>query len=260
MGSPSALTDSGATTFPQTEEAATELYLGASAGLDALMEDINLTGSLKGLRGGKLRLNTRAPSFSLKAAERSARATDSDSGTIDWSGSVGGGTLTVKGTYSWSETGPDEGWTPTQNTTYNNLYADTFSESITGTLSGITTGEDLEGFTYTISGKFVENWSSDFNYDYKFGTEDWTVDVDASVNMAMGYAYSIRRSDGLGCKILITYAFANAKNDMNPETDNPYILLVGDTKANVKVYDDSDKLLIEFEVNIADFAEEDEEA
>ena len=251
MGSASDLPASGATSYPSTQTDTVELFQGAQEAIDVAMEDIAAS-SKNRLNKLSLKLNKR--SSPRVAIIGSGRGTETETYPIDWTGEVGGGTMTVLGEESTKVTRPDVGDTFTVGKTYNNLVEVIFNLNLTGTIDTITC-DDSAGNTYTISGKAVQDIETAMDMDVTFTDSDgnYTANVDASISLAVGYAYSIKRQDGLGAKFIVSFAFSNSAKDLDEDSDWEGFL-ADDFTVKVQVFNDDDEMVNEYEIPYTDVA------
>lgn len=206
MGSVTDIPSSGATAAPADATAAEELYTDASAALaSALASNVSLSAIT-----------------SVKARAMAARATDSGSEPISEEITLAnGGTITLTGNYSWSETAPDEDFQPQPNKTYNDIWSSSVDGNVTGTIT--TAKVTYMGETYTISGKVVNTEAMYFNMDATTGSTagDYTLNLDFGLQLTLGYAISVvRASDGVGAKFVLSYAADYAKDNINLTDDS----------------------------------------
>ncbi len=255
MGSASDLAASGATTYPADQSAALALFIGAQQAVTAAIDDNTDTDAPESFATPKARFSTK---FAAKGGALGARGTNTQTIPINFSGTVGAGTMTLSGSDTATMTAPDQGWTPSPNTTYNDLMAMSFVWDVTGIFNGITyTIDDGSGFhEYAITGKAVEKSDVSMNFDYTFGssTEDVTGNVDVSVSLAEGFAVSVRRDDGLGAKFIVSFAYAESLKDLDLEAeDDPEGFVLGDEVITIKVYDDANVLLGSYAIPFSEF-------
>jgi|GEM_PF-2643949 len=188
-----------------------------------------------------------------------ARATQTiPTETISWTGPYAGGTVNVQGTMGGSFTFPDKNFEPIANHTYNDIAIMSMNFDASGTVTGITIIED-QGFTYTITGKLINDLDFDLSIDVTTGATaegaPTAADMDLSFAQRAGYALSIKRSDGVGAKFLISYAHRFSMQDINilnlfsgsqsPDLGTAITAELTGKTATLQVYDDANNLLSE---------------
>jgi hypothetical protein len=237
---PEDIADSGATTYPQTETDAINLYAGA-------MEVFST----------ELMSNASTSSFATKTV------TEQESMPLDWNASVGGGTLDINGNMTMSYTEPDESFMPEAETDYEGIITANAQINYQGSIDGVT----LDGYTnsFTINGEIDTDFRTSVSIDIYVGTDveygsDSSMDADYWVYAAENQAVSILRDDGLGAKIVLYYTAQRSWD--NQEIDNTNIEILFDDILNwlenqtvtMKVYDDEDELIGEYTVPISEIS------
>lgn len=258
MGSASELPASGATSSPSTPEEAETLFLEAVTTLNSGMSSPDVLPNLL----PKTLLQQPNASVLPTVKNSLARSTQPIDESLDEVLTIGGGTITLKGSAKGSETELDASFQPTANTTYNDLLKAKIDENLTGTVDDVTlpvSGDPT--YTYTYNGKFVSNGQLNENIDVivrtdvvGFSDASWNIDLSGAIQE--GYAFSIKRSsDGKGGKFILSYAFDFSYNDIDISMDDEGDFIVnesdlsdlstklGNTMMQLKVYDDSDTLL-----------------
>ena len=254
MGSASELPASGATSSPSTPEEAETLFLEAVTTLNSGMSSPDVLPNLL----PKTLLQQPNASVLPTVKNSLARSTQPIDESLDEVLTIGDGTITLVGSVKGSKTEPDDSFTPTANTTYNDLIKIIIDGNLTGTVDDVTLPVSGDP-TYTYNGKFVSNMQLNENMDLIVGTDtlhgtDASMNMDLSIAIQEGYAFSIKRSsDGKGGKFILSYAFDYSKNDINVpineegEEEGPDLsdlsAKLGNTMMQLKVYDDSDTLL-----------------
>ncbi len=226
MGSAVDLPSTGGTS-PTTEEEALTLFSGAAS---ALMSQIETSG------------------YTPTGSARAARATSDQSGVISWTGSYGGGTVDISGTYASLSTIPDEyialalgGSLP------NSTFAITSSLDLD--LSGTVSAVELshEGNTYTVSGRMVEEIASNTNCVIRTTSsgllQDATISGTYAMTLVYGMAMSVVNQGGVGAKFIISVAASGSGQLDDPEGDASV-----DGTATLTVYDDANTVLYEIDL------------
>ncbi|NLJ10819.1 MAG: hypothetical protein GX438_10840 [Treponema sp.] len=210
MGSPSALPASGGT-VPGTDTEAKTLFLQAFSTFGTGLATADSSGSV----------SPQILSKNIKSLEMAAnknilaRATESQTTPLDYTLTIGGGTITITGSMTTSVTSPDESFEPQPNHTYN--------------------------------GKVISNMQMNYNMDVATDSNSSPVsmDMDLAMGVQAGYAISVKRSDGAGAKFILSYAFNYSKNNINmmSESDLSDLQTALESKqATLKVYDDNNEL------------------
>lgn len=211
-------------TEPASEDAALTLFNDALLAFSSAMEDETEMESVK--------------------TRLSARATRSDSGNIDWSGSYGGGTVNMTGSYSSSITYPDalENGTATPNTWY--AISAQFGFDLSGTVENVDVSD--YDYSYTISGEVEENLDADMDIDLMFDSFGDPADMrgDMSADIEYGVAFSVLRSDGVGAKFVITFA-ASASQGLDEEG-------TAVAAGTLTVYNDANNVVFTIDVDLDD--------
>ncbi len=211
-------------TQPTTESEALEIFNGALLAFSSAMEDETEMESVK--------------------TRLSARATQSDSGNIDWSGSYGGGTVNMTGSYSSSINYPDalENGTATPNTWYS--ISAQFGFDLSGTVENVEVSD--YDYSYTLSGEVKENLDADMDIDLMFDSLGDLADMrgEMSADIEYGVAFSVLRNDGVGAKFVITFA-ASASQDLG---DEGTAIAAG----TLTVYNDANNVVYTIDVDLDD--------
>lgn len=243
MGSPSALPASGGT-VPGTDTEAKTLFLQAFSTFGTGLATADSSGSV----------SPQILSKNIKSLEMAAnknilaRATESQTTPLDYTLTIGGGTITITGSMTTSVTSPDESFEPQPNHTYNDIVKATIKLQETDAISHVTLPETGDPtYTYTYNGKVISNMQMNYNMDVATDSNSSPVsmDMDLSMGVQAGFAISVKRSDGAGAKFILSYAFDYSKNNINmmSESDLSDLQTALESKqATLKVYDDNNEL------------------
>ncbi|MFZ5366863.1 MAG: hypothetical protein ACOZCE_01340 [Spirochaetota bacterium] len=240
MGSPSALPASGGT-VPGTDTEAKTLFLQAFSTFGTGLATADSSGSV----------SPQILSKNIKSLEMAAnknilaRATESQTTPLDYTLTIGGGTITITGSMTTSVTSPDESFVFKPNTTYNDIAKATIKLQETDAISNVTLPESGAP-TYTYNGKVVSNVQINYNMDVVTDSNVYpSMDMDLAMGVQAGFAISVKRSDGAGAKFILSYAFNYSKNNINmmSESDLSDLQTALESKqATLKVYDDNNEL------------------
>ena len=244
MGSPSALPASGGT-VPGTDTEAKTLFLQAFSTFGTGLATADSSGSV----------SPQILSKNIKSLEMAAnknilaRATESQTTPLDYTLTIGGGTITITGSMTTSVTSPDESFVFKPNTTYNDIAKATIKLQETDAISHVTLPETGDT-TYTYNGKVISNMQMNYNMDVATDSNSSPVsmDMDLAMGVQAGYAISVKRSDGAGAKFILSYAFDYSKNNINVDFLSDSLDLsdlqtaLESKQATLKVYDDNNEL------------------
>jgi hypothetical protein len=237
VGSAAELPSSGATTVVSDEAKAKEVFTGA---VSALTSGLKTTAA---------------------SSRHKSRGTETYQDTLDWSDS----TVSITGNASGSFTYPDSDDFFMTPGTYN--FVSLNSLLVNGTLTGATL-TDADNLTYTISGKFSEKYSLEFDEEFTVTQKatvadgewpyDYSVFYDYSFDVAFGAAFAIKRSDGFGGKFVITFAKSLEDNDNEVDMESGEgadfeldTSFLEEATAKLQVYDDSGTLVLETEIPLS---------
>lgn len=178
--------------------------------------------------------------------------------TISWTGAVGVGTVDFSGKIKYSTKYPST-FTPTANTTYNNLIQILFGMELSGTLENVTLINTTTEHTYAVSGTLIDNSNIDMNVDVITGSDEasTSANIDFSYTQEYGAALSIRRNDGLGAKFVFTFAHEVSQQDISTvvSQEADYAAALGEELAsdtvNIKVYNDSNVEIGSYDVPLS---------
>lgn len=202
--------------------------------------------------------NAPSSASSVKAF-RTARATTPIDETINVNFTPkGGGTVAYTGTYTGSITMPDSGWSPSPNTSYNKVVAVILNATVNGTLTSVVVSDS--SYSYTINGIAKNEMSETASINLVTGSTEGssTATMDFALGIGIGTAVSIRRSDGVGAKFLITYGANYAKSNINVSTmsDSTFSTemenYLTSQPATLKVYNDSNEIVFEMTLTADD--------
>ncbi|MEW6564913.1 MAG: hypothetical protein AB1404_05360 [Spirochaetota bacterium] len=241
MGSPSALPASGGT-VPGTDTEAKTLFLQAFSTFGTGLATADSSGSV----------SPQILSKNIKSLEMAAnknilaRATESQTTPLDYTLTIGGGTITITGSMTTSVTSPDESFEPQPNHTYNDIFKFAITGNEIEAISNVTLPESGAP-TYTYNGKVVSNVQINYNMDVVTDSNGYltSMDMDLAMGVQAGFAISVKRSDGAGAKFILSYAFNYSKNNINmmSESDLSDLQTALESKqATLKVYDDNNEL------------------
>lgn len=236
---PEDLAPTGAMAYPQSETETLALVTGA---LEAL--------------AGDLQANAAASSYASKA-------TYSESMPLNWSGQVGDGTVDITGSITSSSTYPDEGFYAEINTTYNDFMEGTYRMYFAGTIDSVSfTGIS---YSYEMSGEVSSDARVSMSVDLVTGTDlvylsDGSMTMDYTLSVAEAHTLSILREDGLGAKIVMSYSTQGSITDIdmtNWESSELDALTAWmETRtANVRVYNDDNELIGEYNVPLTELVD-----
>lgn len=209
------------------------------------------TTSVKGFASAKL--------TTLRAARASEEPT-SISGPISWKEDIGSGSVDFTGKYSAEMSGMAEltaaflGGTAANKSFNVRELLDMF---MTGTVSAVTfAGVDGDTNTYTMSGKIIQDMYTNINMVYAFDNTGTTPAISGNydVSVKYGLALSVRRSDGMGAKYIVSVA-AQGSGHLQGEDDAPDIPCYG----SLSVYDDDNALVYSIPLTYDDLQGPDEE-
>ncbi len=193
--SPSDIADSGATSYPATQSDAVNLFAEAMQVL-----------------GNEMMSSATTSNYATKGVT-------TDTTPLEWSGSVGGGTVDVTGSMTTSYTDPGQDYVPEANTDYDDLVAANSQISYQGTIDGVT----LSGTTnsYTLNGE---------------------MDVEATMNMSIDVYVGTDLDQ-----------FSDTSVDMDTtEVTNDIMTWLENQTVTLKVYNDDDELIDEYTVPITE--------
>jgi hypothetical protein len=236
----SSVDDKAATTLapsggtpPTSEKTAATLYEDANQALN-LMVSQKMSAAKTNVRSAARKDMTIETDVPI-----SASYTDETGGTLDYTGSYKlNTTLASTGTLEAGKT-----YAPYMTTTE--------IGTVNGTLNKITVTKDT--YTYTISGTVKNTLDMSMKMNMTTGTDpdtyakDATFTMDLVLKLDVETALSIKRSDGVGAKYVISYSANYQENGMSTTSSSYGTALsnyLAKQTATLKVYNDSNKLVL----------------
>lgn len=220
-------------TVPATEADATKLYAEATAALNqAVVSKMSPTKS-------NVVAGSRDTAVSPQSTDINVSYTDGN-----------GGTIAYTGTYAASYVFPSSGKSFTKNTTYAKYLDIAVKGSIKGVIkkATVTTAE----YTYTISGTMDSDIDEGISINLKTGTDiekltDATYSLDFALKLGIVTKLSIKRSDGLGAKYIISYSADYSKTGVTVADQTAIGTAMSDylgkQPSTLTVYNDSNKVV-----------------
>jgi len=231
MGSPTELPATGATSYPVGETESLALYMDAVEALSALM---------------------------VFGDSMSSQARATETVPLDYSASVGGGTVDFTGSMTMTTNGPDYAFEPTANTTYNDLMRYLVDMNLEGTIDNITDS----GFNITAAILF--DVYMDVSMDLKTGSDieefsDATTDFDVAFAQSYGMAISVRDTvTAVGAKFILSYALEYDQSNIAASLEGeeamfePILEELENKTVSLKVYNDANELIGEYAISAMD--------
>ena len=217
------------------------------------------------LYAGVMELFNAELSSNASALEYASKSVETDTTPLDWSGAVGEGTVDITGSMRTIFSEPDS-FAPEARTMYNDLISATFQMEYQGTIDGATLSDYVN--TYTLSGEVDSDTRMNMNVDIEVGDDldegsDATIDMDYSIYASESHALSILRDDGLGAKILLSYAVSQSWTDISLDfieldtsgvIDSTIAWLEFQT-VNMKLYNDANELIGDYTVPVTELTD-----
>lgn len=220
-------------TVPATEADATKLYAEATAALNT-----TVVGKMAAAKSSVV-AGSRDTAVSPQSTDINVSYTDEN-----------GGTVAYTGTYAASYIFPSSGKTFTANTTY----AKYFDIAVKGSIKGVIKKATITttDYTYTISGTMDNDIDEGISLNLTTGTDlekftDSAYSLDFALKLGVVTKLSIKRSDGLGAKYVISYTADYSKAGVTvadqTATGTAMSDYLGKQPATLTVYNDSNTVV-----------------
>ena len=234
-------------TVPASSEDSKSLFLNAKNALETEIDSYLETQMAATLH----------PSRTLSKALRQ-KATQTNTTPINTQFTLGGGTVTMKGSEEYSSPDP-ETFNPGANSSFS--FPVTIKEDITATVTNVTV--PLQGSpTYKVNGTYVykitEKVTISGNTDANAELIASSLKLSYSITLQMGVAMSVSSSTGTGGKFIVTFPFEDSKSGIaltsfdeesaSQGMMNDLAQKLQATTASLKVYDNGNTL--KYSVNL----------